>query len=264
VIRTLGRLAFPLSLLGFLLAWEGVLRLVPVPSYILPLPSAILVALADGLSQPMASKAGYYYHLGFTLWGAIGGYLIGCATGIVLGTLMAEFPAAERILLPYAVGLQSLPKVALAPLILIWFGFDIGSKVALAALLTFFPLLMHTFVGLTMVDRDLLTLLRSFRASRWRTFRLVKFPTALPLVFAGLDMATVYALLGAIVGEFVGARAGMGVMILQNQYVNNTAGVFAVLIILAAVGIALHTVARAAGHRVVFWTRTEERTAVTA
>lgn len=258
------RLAFPLSLVVFLLVWEGVLRLVPVPSYILPLPSQIIVALADGLTEPLTSRAGYYYHLSYTLRGALGGYVIGCATGIALGTVMAEFPAAERILLPYAVGLQSLPKVALAPLILIWFGFDIGSKVALAALLTFFPLLMQCFVGLGMVDRDLLTLLRSFRTSRWRTFRLVKFPTALPLIFAGLDMATVYALLGAIVGEFVGARAGMGVMILQNQYVNNTAGVFAVLIVLATVGIALHTLARAAGRRVVFWTQTEERPAVTA
>lgn len=264
MVKLARHVAFPLSLLGFLAAWEAFLRLVTVPSYILPPPSQIMVALADGLTEPLGSKAGYYYHLSYTLRGALLGYAIGCATGIVLGTLMAEFPAAERILLPYAVGLQSLPKVALAPLILIWFGFDIGSKVALAALLTFFPLLMHSFVGLTMVDRDLLTLMRSFRTSRWRAFRLVKFPTALPLIFAGLDMATVYALLGAIVGEFVGARAGMGVMILQNQYVNNTAGVFAVLIILAMVGIGLHSVARALARRVVFWTQTEERTAVTA
>lgn len=252
-------LALPISVLVLLVAWEAYVQIAKPPSYILPAPSSIGWALLNGLSRAPSDRAGYWFHLASTLRGALSGYALGCSLGITLGILIAEFKVLERILLPYAVGLQSLPKVAIAPLVLIWFGFGPTSKMVLAGLLTFFPLLINTYVGLSLVDRDYLLLMRSLRASRLQVLWKVKLKAALPMIFAGLDMSSVYSVLGAIVAEFVGADAGIGVMILQAQFTNDTASVFAALVILAVVGIVFHTIVQWLGHRFVFWTRRQDQ-----
>jgi len=261
---SLGSLWLPGSLIVLLLAWEAYVTIAQPPSYILPAPSRIGRALVNGLSRDLGDRAGYWLHLGSTLRGALSGYVLGCGAGILLGILISEFRILERILLPYAVGLQSLPKVAIAPLILIWFGFGPTSKMVLAALLTFFPLLINTYVGLNLVDRDYLLLMRSLKANRLQILRKVKLPAALPMIFAGLDMSAVYSILGAIVAEFVGSDAGIGVMILQAQFTNDTASVFSALVILAVVGILFHTLVQAIGHRLVFWTRRQDQIAATS
>ena len=120
--------------------------------------------------------------------------------------MMAEEPHDRKLLMPYAFALQSLPKVAIAPLVVIWFGFGDGSKIAIAALLSFFPVLINSFTGLRAVEPERLDLMRSLSATRFETYRIVKLPNAAPFIFAGLDMAVVYALLGAIVAEFLGAQ----------------------------------------------------------
>lgn len=264
----LSGLALPLSAVALLALWEGYVALAKPPSYILPPPSAILRALIYGLSREAGDRSGYWFHLlvasNATLRGALAGYFIGCSAGILLGILVAESRMLERILLPYAVGLQSLPKVAIAPLVLIWFGFGLTSKVVIVALLTFFPLLLNTYVGLSLVDQDYLLLMRSLRARRWHLLTKVKLPAALPMIFAGLDMSTVYAILGAIVAEFVGADAGLGVMILQAQFTNDTASVFATLVLLAAVGFGFHSLIQGLGHRLVFWTRRQDQITATS
>lgn len=261
-------LALPISLIALLVLWEGYVALARPPSYVLPPPSAILRALIYGLSREMGDRSGYWFHLvvasNATLRGALAGYLIGCSAGILLGILVAESRVLERVLLPYAVALQSLPKVAIAPLILIWFGFGLTSKVVIVALLTFFPLLLNTYVGLSLVDRDYLLLMRSLRANRRHVLTKVKLPAALPMIFAGLDMSTVYAILGAIVAEFVGADAGLGVMILQAQFTNDTASVFAALVVLAAVGFGFHSLIQWLGHRLVFWTGRQDQITATS
>jgi NitT/TauT family transport system permease protein len=157
--------------------------------------------------------------------------------------------------MPYAFALQSLPKVAIAPLIVIWFGFGDGSKIAISALLAFFPMMINSFTGLRSVEPEKVDLMRSLSASRFETYRIVKLPHAAPYIFAGLDMAVVYAFLGTIVAEFLGAQQGMGVVITQAQAVTDVAGVFAALVILGAVGIALHAVVRRLEYRVVHWAR---------
>jgi NitT/TauT family transport system permease protein len=265
-IRRLGRgsLWLPASIVVLLVVWEAYVAIAQPPSYILPAPSRIGRALLNGLSRDFGDRAGYWLHLGATLRGALSGYVLGCGAGILLGISISEFKILERILLPYAVGLQSLPKVAIAPLILIWFGFGPTSKMVLAALLTFFPLLINTYVGLSLVDRDYLLLMRSLKASRLQILRKVKLPAALPMIFAGLDMSAVYSILGAIVAEFVGSDAGIGVMILQAQFTNDTASVFAALVILAVVGILFHTLVQAVGHRLVFWTRRQDQITATS
>ena len=238
----------------FLLSlWTVSTRLFAIPSYILPTPEAVLRALWSGLAVNPASPLGWYLPLWSTLSNAAMGFAIGVMLGILLGSAMAESRAIERLLMPYAFALQALPKVAIAPLIVIWFGFGDGSKIAVAALLSFFPVLINSFTGLHAIEPERIDLMRSLSASRFETYRIVKLPNAAPYIFAGLDMAVVYALLGTIVAEFLGAQRGMGVVITQAQAVSDVAGVFAALIILGAFGILLHGMVRWTEHRVVHW-----------
>jgi NitT/TauT family transport system permease protein len=233
--------------------WALCVQVFDVPSYILPAPSAVARALWSGIAVDPSSPLGYYLPLWGTLRNALVGLGIGCALGLVLGSLMAESRALEKLLMPYVFALQSLPKVAIAPLVVIWFGFGDGSKIAVAALLSFFPILINSFTGLRSVEPERVDLMRSLSASRWETYRIVKLPHAAPYIFAGLDMAVVYALLGTIVAEFLGAQQGMGVVITQAQAVTDVAGVFAALVILGIMGIILHGIVRGAERRIVHW-----------
>jgi NitT/TauT family transport system permease protein len=233
--------------------WVLAVRFMQVPSYILPAPEAVLRALWAGLAVNPASPQGYYLPLWSTLSNAAAGFAIGTGLGLVLGSLMAESRTVEKLLMPYAFALQSLPKVAIAPLIVIWFGFGDGSKVAIAALLAFFPVLINSFTGLRATEPERIDLMRSLSATRFETYRIVKLPNAAPFIFAGLDMAVVYSLLGAIVAEFLGAQQGMGVLITQAQAISDVAGVFAALVILGVLGIVLHTSVRRLESRVVHW-----------
>jgi NitT/TauT family transport system permease protein len=143
--------------------------------------------------------------------------------------------------------------VAIAPLIVIWCGFGDGSKVTMAALLAFFPMMVNTFTGIRTTEPERIDLMRALSASRLETYRVVKLPSAAPYIFAGLDMAIVYALLGTIVAEFLGAQKGIGVTITQAQAVTDVASVFAALILLGIIGIFLHLTVRACERRVVHW-----------
>jgi NitT/TauT family transport system permease protein len=250
------RLGSPIAWIGLVVligAWIVSVQVFNIPSYILPRPEAVVRALWSGLAVNPTSSLGYYLPLWGTLSNAGIGFAIGVALGLVIGSLMAEVPAIERLVMPYAFALQSLPKVAIAPLVVIWFGFGDGSKIAISALLSFFPVLINSFTGLRAVEPERLDLMRSLSATRFETYRIVKLPNAAPFIFAGLDMAVVYALLGAIVAEFLGAQRGMGVVITQAQAVSDVAGVFAALVILGLLGILLHAIVRWAEARIVHW-----------
>jgi NitT/TauT family transport system permease protein len=233
--------------------WYVAVQFLKVPTYILPAPDAVARALWSGIAVSPASPLGYYLPLWGTLKNAALGFALGGCFGVLFGSLMAEFRFFEKLTMPYAFALQSLPKVAIAPLIVIWFGFGDGSKIAISALLAFFPMMINSFTGLRSVEPEKIDLMRSLSASRFETYRIVKLPHAAPYIFAGLDMAVVYAFLGTIVAEFLGAQQGMGVVITQAQAVTDVAGVFAALVILGAVGIALHAIVRRLEHRVVHW-----------
>jgi NitT/TauT family transport system permease protein len=233
--------------------WIVAVRIFKVPAYILPSPEAVGAALWSGIAINPLSPLGYYLPLWGTLKNAALGFTLGCGLGVLFGSLMAEFRFFEKLVMPYAFALQSLPKVAIAPLIVIWFGFGDGSKIAISALLAFFPMMINSFTGLRSTEPEKIELMRSLSASRLETYRIVKLPHAAPYIFAGLDMAVVYAFLGTIVAEFLGAQQGMGVVITQAQAVTDVAGVFAALIILGAVGIALHAVVRRSEARIVHW-----------
>ena len=251
----LSRLVWPLiSAAVALVGWELLINVYPMPSYVLPAPGSVLRALIAGLGESPASRASFIFHLADTLRATILGFVIGSVLGMALAAMMAEFRIVQRVGFPYVVGFQSLPKVAIAPLYVIWFGYQIESKVAMSATLTLFPVLLNSLQGFVLAERERLELMASLDASRWQTFRHIKFPGALPFVFAGLNLGIVYALLGTIVMEFIGAQRGMGVIVTQLQTVSDTAGVFAILLVLAATGYVLIAVVRTAQRRFTFWT----------
>jgi NitT/TauT family transport system permease protein len=162
-------------------------------------------------------------------------------------------PRLGALVEPYVAALQSVPKVAVAPILVTWLGFGIGSKVAIICLLTFFPVLVTSIAGFKAVDPDRIDLLRSLSATRWQIFCKAKFPGALPYIFAGLNMAIAFSVVGAVVGEFVGAQGGLGVLILQMEAQMDTGGSFAVLVLLSVIGIVLTGVLRRLQRRVLHW-----------
>lgn len=229
-------------------AWQLVVSALGVSHLIFPGP----VGVARSVYEVFQSGE-VWPHLGVTLYEILAGFALGAFAGFVLGALIGQSALLELVLYPYVVAFQTVPKVAVAPLFVLWFGFDTTSKVVITATIVFFPVLANTIVGLRSAPREQIDLMHAFTASGWHVFRMVRLPHALPYVFAGLDIGIVLAVIGAIVGEFVGAQAGLGYLILQRNFSMDAAGMFAILIVLSAIGIVLHGVVKAIARRVVFW-----------
>jgi NitT/TauT family transport system permease protein len=233
--------------------WETIVRGFHIPQFILPAPSKVAEALWRGLTSGL-----YVEHLYYTLVSTVLGFLLGSALGFGLGTAVALSRRFEFFLYPYIVMFQSLPKIALAPLIVIWFGLGLSSKVVNAALVAFFPLLVNTIVGLKSADEDRVSLMRSLAASEKQIFWMLRLPNALPFVMAGLDVAMIFALIGAIVGEFVGAKRGLGMLIQSMNFTMDVSGQFSVLLILSVVGLLLNRCIQLIRKRVLFWDPSEK------
>ena len=233
--------------------WETIVRVFHIPQFILPAPSKVAEALWRGLTSGL-----YVEHLYYTLVSTVLGFLLGSALGFGLGTAVALSRRFEFFLYPYIVMFQSLPKIALAPLIVIWFGLGLSSKVVNAALVAFFPLLVNTIVGLKSADEDRVSLMRSLAASEKQIFWMLRLPNALPFVMAGLDVAMIFALIGAIVGEFVGAKRGLGMLIQSMNFTMDVSGQFSVLLILSVVGLLLNRCIQLIRKRVLFWDPSEK------
>jgi NitT/TauT family transport system permease protein len=245
-----------LLLIVSLAAWEAIVRVFDVPIFILPPPSAVAVALYRGIQSGL-----YIGHLKVTLVETVLGFIVGSALGFLLGTAVAMNKYVDYFLYPYIVMFQSLPKVALAPLIVIWFGLGLSSKVINAALVAFFPLLVNTMVGLRSADEDRISLMRSLAASDTQIFWMLRLPNALPFVMAGLDIAMIFALIGAIVAEFVGATSGLGMLIQSMNFNMDVSGQFSVLLILSVVGLVLNRAILLVRRRVLFWDPSEKNAA---
>ena len=234
-------------------AWEAVVRIFQIPVFILPSPTQVGMALYRGLATGL-----YVEHLKYTLLETLLGFIVGSALGFFLGTAVAMNRYVEFFFYPYIVMFQSLPKVALAPLIVVWFGLGLTSKVINAALVAFFPLLVNTMVGLKSADEDRVSLMRSLAASNQQIFWMLRLPNALPFVMAGLDVAMIFALIGAIVAEFVGAQRGLGMLIQSMNFNMDVSGQFSILIILSLVGLILNRIIMLIRRRVMFWDPSEK------
>lgn len=236
-----------------ILAWELIVRAFEIPTFIFPAPSKVAMALWRGFASGLYQK-----HLYYTLLETVLGFMLGSALGFFLGTAVALNRYVEYFFYPYIVMFQSLPKVALAPLIVVWFGLGLKSQVINTALVAFFPLLVNTMGGLKSVDEDRMNLMRSLAASENQIFWMLKLPNALPFVMAGLDVAMIFALIGAIVAEFVGARAGLGMLIQSMNFNMDVSGQFSVLLILSIVGLLLNRCILLIRRRVLFWDPSEK------
>jgi NitT/TauT family transport system permease protein len=248
-----------LLLLGTLALWEAAVRALRVPTFILPRPSQVGAALYRG-----AVSGIYLQHLWVTAAETLLGFALGSAVAFLVGTVLAASRRTEYFFYPFIVMFQSMPKVALAPLVVVWFGLGLTSKVVSAALIAFFPLLVNTIVGLRSADEDRIDLMRSLAASEMQIFRMLRLPSALPFIMAGLEVAMVFSLVGAIVAEFVGAEAGLGMLIQSRNFSMDVAGEFAVLFILAVMGLLLNMALVSVRRRVLFWDPSQKAAASAA
>ena len=235
-----------IALSAILALWEAYVRLRDVKGYLLPPPSDVFRALAE--------EPGRYASAAVTsLTAAVGGLVVASLVAFGLAVLMAHSRLLERAIYPPALLVKVTPIVALYPLLAIWFGFGIGPKVAIAALITFFPMLVNAAVGLRSVDPQALDALRVLAASRWEVFRRLRFPSSLPYVFAALRISVPLSLVGAVVAEFLSGSSGMGQLILIANGAFDTPALFAAVFVLAALGVSLTGLVGYVERRVLDW-----------
>lgn len=249
-MRFLAWLASAILLLVF---WQWYVVRFEVSPAVFPSPVAVWESLYANLADGT-----FVGDLAVTMKEVLIGFFGGSIVGFLLALLISEFRPVRTILYPYVIAFQAVPKTALAPMFLIWFGFGIESKVALVISTVFFPVLINTLSGLERTDPDQLDMLRAYCGKRWRIFWRVKLPSAMPPLFAGLELAIVLAVIAAVVSEFLGAVGGLGYRILTFNTNLDMAGQFAALILLSITGFVLHAIIKHIGNRVVFWGRAKE------
>jgi NitT/TauT family transport system permease protein len=228
-------LLIPVALTIFVLLWEGLIQLGNYPTFILPSPGKVAATFGRAVIDGTLG-----HHARATLSEVSLGLALGLVVATVVGYLLAKNQVIERLVAPYIVALQSVPVVAIAPLLVIWFGSGQTSKVLVCALIVFFPVLINTIVGVRSVDEDLRDLMRSLQASKWQTFYMLDLPAALPVLFGGLKIGVTLAVIGAVVGEFVGADRGLGFLINQARGLFNTPLVFVAIFSLIAIALILY------------------------
>jgi len=234
---------------AFIALWELAVRNEWVSRLILPSPFDVVAAWWD-----LAVVRGLIWqHFFVTLGEVLAGFAIGAAFGCGIAVLSAMNPTFRRLVSPYMVALQVTPRIAIAPIIVAWLGFNMEPKIAIAAIICFFPLFINTLTGLMQVDEDRLEMFRSMRASTWQIFVHLQLPGAMPVIMAGFKTGISLALIGAIVGEFVSASVGMGVLIQRFSFQLLLPEAFACLIMLTGMGLLLYGIATFADRRVVFW-----------
>ena len=229
-------------------AWEGVTRAGLVTPFWISSP----VLIARDMWRSLTGAA-MYVHIGITLYEAFLGFVTGAVVGIAGGFALARWDRLARVLDPYVTALNSLPRVALAPLFILWFGIGLTSKIVLAFSLVVFILLVNTHAGAKNVDQDLVIITRLLGASRRQLTMKVILPASIPWIFAGLRLGLSYALIGAVVGEVIVAQAGLGFLISAAAGVFNTTGVFTALIILMVIAMLLNELMKVAERKLLRW-----------
>ena len=253
-LRFLPHLALFAILIG---SWEVAVATGVITSIMIPSPSAIWGAIVE----LYITEGTIYRHFFITLTEAVVGFLIGAAVAISLAVASSLSDPFRRYVTPYAVVLNVTPGIALTPVVIAWFGYGMGSKIALAAIISFFPIFVNTLTGLVQVDEEREELFRSFGASNYQMFRKMRAPAALPLMFAGFKIGLTTALIGAVVAEFAQATDGVGVLMSRFSFQLNMAASLATLLSMTVIGLMLFYVMEFLDDRIVFWRREARRTA---
>ncbi len=241
------------TLVGFFLVWEAGTRLLRAPEYILPAPSAIFAGMAESSSHLVAATL-------FTLRPMLVGFAMAVVVGVGLALLIAFSRVVESTLYPLIVLLQIVPKIAVAPLFIIWFGFGLIPKVLLVFLLSFFPIVVGSITAFKSVDPDILDLARSSGAKPLRIFWMVQLPHALPMLFAGFKVAAALSATAAVVAEFVASDRGLGYLLLHYNGNLNTTMTFATILVLSALGLALYGIVELIERLAIPWHVSQRRT----
>ncbi len=231
-----------------LAAWAAFVKVFRVPAYVLPDPRDVLVRLVTDWRPILDNTQS-------TLVEILAGMAIAIVTAIPLGLVIALSATMRRTLYPLLVFIQLIPKIAVAPLFLVWFGFGMESKILLTALMSWFPILQASISGFQMLEVRWLYLTRSMGASGWQTFRYLRFPGALPVVFSGLKTASAFATTAAVVAEFLGSNRGLGYQLLYASGVLDTPLIFAVLVVLTVIGLLLNYLIEAIEYFATPWRR---------
>lgn len=231
---------------GVLLAWETAVRVLHVKAVLLPRPSAIAGVLWT--QAPLILE-----HMWPTFYQIVLGFLLSLAGGAVVAVLITYSTAIRRGFYPLIVVSQIVPKVAVAPLFVVWFGLGDLSRLLLAFLIAFFPIVINTATGLTSVDDDFVRMGRAYMGSRWHIFTKIRLPHALPLIFGGMKISITLAVIGVVVAEFVAAQRGIGYLIVMANGLLDTPLMMAAIVALSAMGLALYGVVAALERVVVYW-----------
>src|SRR5918998_124749 len=247
--RLARRLWPPLVFLAILIGlWELALAVDYVSETILPHPKDIAVSFWELIGSEFV-----WDDIGATLWESVAGFVLGAVLGLALAIPSGLSPIMRQMLNPYAVGLQVTPRIAIAPLIIAWAGFGYSSKIWIAAIIAFFPVYVNALTGMLTVDEDAREMFRSLGASKWQQFVQLMMPGSLPVMFAGLKTAAGLSLVGAVVGEFISAERGLGVLVQQFSSQLAIADAFAVILMLMVLGLLLYAVMEWLERTTVFW-----------
>ena len=229
----LQRLLLPcLLLLSGLGIWETAVSIYDVPHYILPAPSAIVATMVE-------KRATLLGHAQITLQEMLLGFALAAGSGLLLAVLMFELPVLEKAFYPYVIGSQTVPVFAIAPLLVVWFGYGMSSKVIMAAVIVFFPIVLNTLDGLKSTDVDMVNLLRVMQASRWQLLWKAYLPSAFPFILSGAKIGISISTIGAVIGEWVGSKAGLGRLMLDANSQLQVSLVFAAIFCLTVMGLGL-------------------------
>lgn len=238
-----------LSVVIALALWQFVVAITGASRIILPAPTDVWSSLLHLLTVP-----GFFSeHVALTLREILLGYACGAALGSFLGIVITRSRLVETILDPFILASQMVPKLALAPLLVVWLGFGTLPRMVVVALITFFPLLINTILGIRSADADTHNLFRSIHARSWDTFRKLELPGALPSIFGGLKVSIVFAVTGATVAEFIGGSSGLGALIIASMGTYNVSQMFAILAVITVIGMMLYGVLLFAERRLIGW-----------
>lgn len=238
----------PILLVVFFSLWEVIVRVRDVSELVLPPPSKVFESLRTLVENPDT-----WDHARITVTETIAGFLIALAAGVAAGVVLGKVPWMELSLRPLIVASQVVPKVALIPLFVIWFGFGMTSKVVIAAMLAFFPIMLNVQLGVRSVDPGQREVMRSLNAGRWQTFKHLELKSTMPYVFAGMEVAIVLAIIGTIVGEYLGGSEGLGYLVVRTLNELNAPALFATIILLSALGLLLYFIVNGLKRFVIPW-----------
>jgi NitT/TauT family transport system permease protein len=235
-----------LVMVALLVAWQLGVEWLGVKEYILPTPLAALKTLAD---------PNYHWTANFlaTLYAVLGAFALSAVLGVLLAIVIVWNDLLMRTVMPVLILFNTLPKIALAPLLIFWLGYGIWPNIVIGTTIAFFPMVVNTAVGLASAEPEMLDLVRTLRASRWKVLTKIRFPNAVPYIFVGLKLNATMSVIGALVGEFVASDRGLGSLIITSGVTLQTAAIFACLVMISALGLVLYGLVVAAERIVAPW-----------